>query len=101
MAFSISEEKNTELQSQLEEILIENNYQLWNGRGQGADDWTAEESFFIANISQELAGKLATDFKQNAYVFGSYNSNPQLIFCCRRFLKTAACKNLLSLYPKS
>ena len=77
----LSEEKNTELQSQLEEILIENNYQLWNGRGQGADDWTAEESFFIANISQELAGKLATDFKQNAYVFGSYNSKPQLIFC--------------------
>ena len=78
---ALSEKENTKLQSQLERILIKNNYQLWNGRGQGVGNWPAEESFFIANISQELAGKLATDFKQNAYVFGSYNSKPQLIFC--------------------
>lgn len=78
---ALSEKENTKLQSQLERILIKNNYQLWIGRGQGAGNWPAEESFFIANISQELASKLATDFKQNAYVFGSYNSKPQLIFC--------------------
>ena len=78
---ALSEKENKKLQSQLKRILIKNKYQLWNGKGQGAGNWPAEESFFIANISQELAGKLATDFKQNAYVFGSYNSKPQLIFC--------------------
>ena len=44
-----------------------------------SSDWPAEPSFFVVNIKKSKILALATSFRQNAIVYGTINSVPQLI----------------------
>lgn len=54
-------------------------YQFFDGMGIGAGgDWLPERSFLILEISPKAAVALATEFDQNAIVFGKKGAAPEL-----------------------
>ena len=74
----LRKEDNLKRNLQLTEDLADYDYILGFGKG---DEWPAEESFFIPNIDIEKVMILARKYKQNAFVYGTHESLPQLILC--------------------
>lgn len=74
----LSDDENILLNKKLEFLL--SFFKIYKGRGCGFDDnWAPEESFLILGISKRDAIELGQKFEQNAIVFGSIDSIPELI----------------------
>ncbi len=77
----ISEYENTKRMVALEKELIHRNFKYYSGIGEpDNEDWQAEESFLIVNITLDEAKQLALQFEQNAFVFGSVNEVAELVW---------------------
>lgn len=75
----LDQESNAERQSALECDLLEGNYEPYAAENapDGAD-WPIEESCFIPDITLEDALALASDYGQNAIVWGGADGIPRL-----------------------
>ena len=76
----VSEADNTSAQDQLASYLIEESLSSIKGQGEGdTDAWPGEESFLVFGISLTSAKSMGVHFMQNAIVWNSNDSIPQLI----------------------
>ena len=76
----VSEEKNSELQKQLEEEIKFRGLTYIPGEGKHpVGDWPGESSFLIFDLSLESAKTLGKKFNQNAVVWCDKDAVPQLI----------------------
>lgn len=73
---------NMKLNLKLEKELIEKSFDYHPVIGIPEDEllWTAEESFFILDITIKEACILGNKFKQNAFVFGAIDCLPSIIW---------------------
>ncbi|WP_440881599.1 DUF3293 domain-containing protein [Tenacibaculum sp. C7A-26P2] len=77
----LSKFENELLNSQLQKIILKEGYNFNLGKGVPANDnWSAEESFFIHNITLSNAKKIGIQFNQNAIVFGDSDNLQKLIW---------------------
>lgn len=77
-SIALSLEKNNELNALLEADLKE--YNIYPAEGKDTlGDWPPEISFFVGNISREMAIFLGEKYEQNAIVFGTVDELPELI----------------------
>ena len=78
----LSDEENELRHQALIEKANAMNLRFQEGLGVPSDEnWKAEKSLLILDISKEDAVKLAKEFDQNAIVFGRLNQAPELVFC--------------------
>ena len=76
----VSKLENLKRQSELEKILVHDGFLFFPAIGKPTlSDWLPEPSFFIVDIKKSQAIELAISFRQNAIVYGTINSVPQLI----------------------
>lgn len=76
----VSEEKNSELQKQLEEEIKFRGLTYIPGEGKHpVGDWPGESSFLIFDLSLESAKTLGKKINQNAVVWCDKDAVPQLI----------------------
>lgn len=76
----LTERENQENQTKLQTKLDEGGYLYLRAKGKPTlSDWLPEPSFFIVDIKKFEVLALATSFRQNAIVYGTINSVPQLI----------------------
>ncbi|NER11813.1 DUF3293 domain-containing protein [Leptobacterium flavescens] len=60
-------------------------YRVFEAKGVPADDnWEAEKSLFIGNISRERAMDIGKRLEQNAIVFGTKTTRPEIIWLVNR-----------------
>ena len=76
LSVEINRKRNTEL----ENILKENNYEFTQGIGVAKDESWQEESLLVQNISKEKAHEIAKKFNQLAFVYGEINNVAELLF---------------------
>lgn len=73
--------ENKTRNAELADYFTKNNLIFYDALGQGQDSsWTPEQSFFIKDISKEMAESLAVEYGQNAYVWIEENMPVSLIF---------------------
>jgi len=78
----LSNLENARRQQTLATILKSGDYEFYRGKGVGTDPaWQPEPSFFILDISRDAAIQLAKRFEQNAILWGSIDSPPELVWC--------------------
>jgi hypothetical protein len=74
----LSQEENTNLNRLLELDLKD--FPIYAGQGKDAKgEWPPEDSYFVANISEQQAIALGTKYNQNAIVFGTLNEKAKLL----------------------
>lgn len=72
---------NEDNNKKLKKIIEIKNFLFFDAEGVPEDDsWSSEKSFFVYNINKEQAIEIGNLFKQNAIVYGSANSTPELLF---------------------
>ena len=80
MSKGLSLEENRKRNQNLEEDVKRLGLQYIPGIGISEDEQWSEESFLIANCSQEKANGLAVKYKQLAFVFGKKGEVAKLVY---------------------
>ena len=76
----LTEVENTERNKKLENEIQLNGFSYLTGQGIPENaNWTPENSFLVFNISLSQARKMAQAYQQNAIVYGSLTTLPELI----------------------
>lgn len=78
---SCSEEINKARNTSLIKLLEKQRFKYFETLGVPADnDWIPENSFLVFNMSKDKAKKLCKEFEQNAFVYGSVDSEAELVW---------------------
>ncbi|MDC1276027.1 DUF3293 domain-containing protein [Flavobacteriaceae bacterium] len=78
---SCSEEINKARNTSLIKLLEKQRFKYFETLGVPADnDWIPENSFLVFNMSKDKAKKLCKEFEQNAFVYGSVDSEVELVW---------------------
>lgn len=78
----IPHEENLIRNLKLLKDLVEDDYFIYPALGKARDNfWKPEESWCVFNISKEKALFYGQKYEQNAVVFGTQKSLPELVFC--------------------
>lgn len=78
---SCSEEINKARNTSLIKLLEKQRFKYFETLGVPADNnWTSENSFLVFNMSKDKAKRLCKEFEQNAFVYGSVDSEAELVW---------------------
>ncbi len=78
----LSDDENELLYNDLIENVKTMKLRYCEGLGIPSDDqWKAEKSLLILDISKKEAIELGKKYNQNAIIFGKLNQAPELVFC--------------------
>ena len=78
---SCSEEINKARNTSLIKFIEKQRYKYFETLGIPVDkEWTPENSFLVFNMSKDKAKRLCKEFEQNAFVYGSVDSEAELVW---------------------